>query len=199
MEKIVDEIIKKYCDRLEKLRTDDTQFDKYKFKLSEDGRKDINQFRRFSIGIGLFNNLKIPNDHTIVKRLFQEERKHRDAQTENYEYETIYMYGYFLSKFGNLEDIWEFAELKFDGSMDADCGFDTGFFLTYGKENLRQYLKNSTHKLKEKVERKIFKYESNYSDEDGVIYQESQIIYFDLKKPVSEPSLFCSSFNKEDD
>jgi hypothetical protein len=73
------------------------------------------------------------------------------------------------------------TKLKFDGTMDADAGFETRFFVTYGKERLRDYLNGSSHELKEKIEKKIFAHESDYSDKSGRRYQVGQIAFF-LKK-----------------
>jgi hypothetical protein len=89
-----------------------------------------------------------------------------------------------MSEFKVIEDIWDYAALKFDGTMDADMGFETGFFLTYGKENLRLLLQNSSHRLKDKIYNKIFYEETAYSDQDGAAYQEQQQAYFGLKRPL---------------
>lgn len=184
---MIQELIQKYIEKLNKLRANEEEFKNYEFTLSKDKKQDENQKNRFRIGVGLFNDLQIPEDYSIVKRLFEEELKHRNAKTENYDFEVIYMYCYFLSEFGKIEDVWQFAELKFDGSMDADLGFDTGFFLTFGKEELRHYLNKSTHRLKEKIQQKIFSNESWFTDENGMEYKENQISYFGLKEPILNP------------
>lgn len=148
--------------------------------------RDENQLNRQRLGVGLLNDLKIPHDYNIVKRLIKEETKHRLSNTENYEYEVIYLYYYLLSQFGVIEDIWDYAELKFDGSMDADSGFETGFFLTYGKENLRCFLQKSTHKLKDKIYNQVFSNGEVFSDSDGQSYKKQQKAYFGLAKPLKD-------------
>src|SRR5690349_5078828 len=146
---MIEKIINGYIADLKQLRENEAEFERYTFKLSIDGKRDENQLNRQRIAVGLLNDLNIPEDYKLVKRLIVEEVKHRQAATENYQYDVIYLYYYLLSEFGEIEDIWDFAALKFDGTMDSDSGFETGFFLTYGKENLREFLKSSTHKLKD--------------------------------------------------
>ena len=191
-------VIGKYIKKLDKLRVDEKEMDNYRFKLSKDKKKDINQSNRAALGIILYNYLKIPDDYLMIKTLFEEEIKHRNSKTENYEYEDIYMYAFLLSEFKKIEDIWPYAALKFDGSMDSDMGFEIGFFLTYGKENLRKYLSTSQHPLKKKIEDKIFDNESIYSDETGEEYRQQQIAYFDFRKPISDPLYFYKWVNEKE-
>lgn len=199
---MIDQIIQKYLDKLEKLRTDESEFEKYKFELLADKTNDKNCFNRFSIGVGFFNDLQVPDDYKLIKKLFKEEIKylnaHKKFNFENFAHEIIYMYSYFLSEFGKIEDIWSFAALKFDGSMDSDSGFETDFFLTYGKENLRKYLASSTHQLTNKIQERIFTSESCYSDESGQEYKENQISFFDFKKPINHPIRFYQSLNEKE-
>ena len=183
---MIEKIINRYLEDLQRLRENAVEFDRYEFKRSVDGKRDENQLNRLRIGVGLLNDLKIPDDYDIVKRLIQEEVKHRHANTENYEFEVIYLFFYLLSEFGVLENIWEFAELKFDGTMDSDTGFETGFFLTYGKERLRSFLKSSSHKLRDKIYDKVFSNESGFDDRDGQGYKEQQKAYFGLIQPLKD-------------
>lgn len=183
---MIEKIINRYIEDLRRLRENEGELELYEFKLSLDGTKDENQLNRQRIGIGLLNDLKIPDDYDIVKKLIKEETRHRLSNTENYEYEVIYLYYYLLSQFGVIEDIWDFAELKFDGTMDADSGFETGFFLTYGKENLRNFLQKSPHKLRDKIYRKVFADETAFSDDDGQGYNEQQKAYFGLTLPLKD-------------
>jgi len=183
---MIEQIINRYIEDLQRLRDDEVEFERYEFKLSNDGKKDENQLNRQRIGVGLSNDLKIPDDYGIVKRLIEEETRHRLSNTENYEFEVIYLYYYLLSQFGVIEDIWNFSELKFDGTMDADSGFETGFFLTYGKENLRSFLRKSSHKLRDKIYNKVFFDETAFSDSDGQSYIEQQRAYFGLAEPLKD-------------
>jgi hypothetical protein len=114
--------------------------------------------------------------------------KQISASIENDDFDVIYLLYYLISEFEVIEDIWGFAELKFDGTMDSDSGFETEFFLTYGKENLRYFLQNSTHKLKDKIYNKVFSNEAEYSDSDGQRYKEQQKAYFGLTKPLKDES-----------
>ncbi len=183
---MIEKIINSYIEDLQRLRESEVEFERYDFKLSEDGKKDENQLNRQRIGVGLLNDLKIPNDYNIVKRLIREETRHKLSNTENYDYEVIYLYYYLLSQFGVIEDVWSFAALKFDGTMDADSGFETGFFLTYGKDNLRRFLQETPHNLRDKIYRKIFSDETAFSDSDGQAYKEQQRAYFGFIKPLKD-------------
>lgn len=195
---MVEKIIHKYIQDLNRLREDEREFKKYTYTLSEDGKRDLNQFNRFTIGVGLFNDLRVPDDYSIVRRLFEEEVKHRHANTDNYDFEVIYMYCYFLSEFGVIEDIWDFAALKFDGTMDADSGFETGFFLTYGKEKLRHYVTSSNHRLQTRIIETVFSDETLYSEDSGKAYKEQQIAYLGLKKPVGIPLGFYMRLHEKE-
>jgi hypothetical protein len=181
---MIETIIDKYMNDLKRLREYEVEFKQYEFELSDDMRNDVNQLNRLRVAIGLLNDIKIPDDYNLVKRLLNEEIKHRTSSTQNYQFEVVYLYFYLLSEFKNIADIWDFATLKFDGTMDADSGFETGFFLTYGKENLRYYLQNSTHVLKDKVYDKVYYNESIFSDKDGQAYKDQQKAYFGLIKPL---------------
>lgn len=183
---MIENIIKRYIEDLRRLRENEGELERYKFKLSHDSTKDENQLNRQRIGVGLLNDLKIPDDYDIVKRLTQEETRHRLSNTVNYEYEVIYLYYYLLSHFGVIEDIWDFAELKFDGTMDSDSGFETGYFLTYGKEKLRKFLQDSPNQLSNKIYNKIFFSENAYSDDDGQDYKGQQKAYFGLVLPLKD-------------
>jgi hypothetical protein len=183
---MIEKIINRYIEDLRRLRENEGELERYEFKLSIDETKDENQLNRQRIGVGLLNDLKIPDDYNIVKKLTNEETKHRLSNTENYEYEVIYLYYFLLSQFEVIEDIWDFAELKFDGTMDADSGFETGFFLTYGKENLRKFLQKSSHILRDKIYKKVFTDETAFSDDDGQGYKEQQKAYFGLNKPLKD-------------
>lgn len=186
---MTEKTIQKYIDKLNKLRNDVAAFEEYRFHYDPKLEKDINQQKRYLIGIGLFNDLKIPEDYKLVKRLLAEEIKHRNSNANDYEYEVIYMYFYLISEFKQLDDIWEFAKFKFNGTMDADTGFETIHFLAYGKENLKAYLDQSNHELKGKILKKVFG-KNEYSDEDGTLYRESMIAYFDFKSPINNPLKF---------
>lgn len=183
---MIEAIIHSYIADLRQLRKHEAAFERYAFTLSADKKNDVNQLNRLRIGVGLLNDLIIPDDHTLVKRLIREEVIHRNAGTENYGFEVIYLLYYLLSEFGVIEDIWDFAALKFDGTMDADSGFETGFFLTYGKENLRRFLQRSSHKLKDKIYHRIFFDETAYSNKDGQAYKDQQAAYFGLKLPLTD-------------
>jgi hypothetical protein len=185
-QKMIEDIINTYINNLRRLRENEAEFEHYVFKRSDDGKRDENQLNRQRIGVGLLNDLKVPDDYHIVKRLMEEELRQRTSKTENYEFDVIYLYYYLLSEFGVIEDIWDFAALKFDGTMDSDTGFETGFFLTYGAENLRQFLQNSSHKLKDKIYDKVIYEDAACSDKDGQAYKEQQKAYFGLKKPLDD-------------
>ncbi len=181
---MIDNILDKYLEDLQALRENEAAFERYKFKLSEDKKRDENQINRLRIGIGLLNDLKIPEDYDLVKKLIEQEVRRKTTNTKNDTYDVLYLYYYLLSEFKVIEDIWDYAALKFDGTMDADMGFETGFFSTYGKENLRLLLQNSSHRLKDKIYNKIFYEETAYSDQDGAAYKEQQLAYFGLKRPL---------------
>ena len=183
---MTNQIIEDYKKELDLLRNNASEFEKYRFHLDEVTHRDINQHNRFTIGIGLFNDLRVPDDYGLVEKLLEEEIKHRNSQSINYNYEVIYMYFYFLSEFDNIEDIWKFASFKFDGTMDSDSGFETEFFLTYGKEKLMTYLKQANHALKEQILKKV----RDMDDEDGERYREGQVAYFGLKAPIQNPLNF---------
>jgi hypothetical protein len=183
---MIERIINRYIENVERLRESAVEIERYEFKLSADGKRDENQLNRLRIAVGLLNDLKIPDDYGIIKRLLSEQVKQISARIENDEFDVIYLLYYLISEFEVIEDIWGFAELKFDGTMDSDSGFETGFFLTYGKENLRYFLQNSTHKLKDKIHNKVFSNEAEYSDSDGQRYKEQQKAYFGLTKPLKD-------------
>ncbi|MBK8193812.1 MAG: hypothetical protein IPK76_11640 [Lewinellaceae bacterium] len=198
MKYMIEQIINRYIEDLRRLRENEGELERYEFKLSLDGTKDENQLNRQRIGVGLLNDLKIPDDYDIVKRLIKEETRHRLSSTENYEHEVIYLYYYLLSQFGVIEDIWDFAKLKFDGTMDADSGFETGFFLTYGKERLKKILQDSPNKLSNKIYKNIFVEETAFSDDDGQGYKEQQKSYFGLVLPLKDaPSNYLWIREKE--
>jgi hypothetical protein len=199
---MIDRVIQKYLDKLDKLRTDVDEFKEYEFELLEDESNDRNCLNRFTIGVGFFNDLRVPDDYQLIKRLFNEEVRYRNAHEkyrfDDYEYETIYMYSYFLTEFANIEDIWEFAKLKFDGSMDSYSGFETGFFLTYGKDKLRNYLKRSNHQLAKRIQKEVFNNKFYDLDRLGGEYKEGLIKYFGFKKPITCPILFFQSLNERE-
>lgn len=183
---MIEKIINRYIEDLHRLRENEAEFERYEFIVSDDRKRDENQRNRQRIGVGLLNDLKVPDDYTIVKRLIKEETRHRSANTENYAFEVLYLYYYLLSQFGVIEDIWDFAALKFDGTMDADSGFETGYFLTYGKENLRRLLQKSSHPLKDKIYEKVFSNETEFNESAGQAYMEQQRAYFGLVKPLND-------------
>ncbi len=74
---MIEKIINSYIEDLQRLRESEVEFERYDFKLSEDGKKDENQLNRQRIGVGLLNDLKIPDDYNIVKRLIREETRHK--------------------------------------------------------------------------------------------------------------------------
>lgn len=76
---MIERIINRYLEDLQRLRENAVEFDRYEFKWSVDRKRDENQLNRLRIGVGLLNDLKIPDDYDIVKRLIHEEVKHRGA------------------------------------------------------------------------------------------------------------------------
>lgn len=87
---MIEDIINTYIKNLRRLRENEAAFEHYAFKRSDDGKRDENQLNRQRIGVGLLNDLKVPDDYHIVKMLIEEERRHRVSNTENYEYDVIY-------------------------------------------------------------------------------------------------------------
>lgn len=191
----MEELINKYISELNTLRiTED--YSKYNIKI--ESNEDINQINRYRIGVGLFNNLNTKADYQIVKHLLSEQISCMKLNPGNFDHEIIYMYFYFISEFKNIEDIWDYAHLKFSGDMDSDIGFDTEFFLVYGKENLKTYLNSSNHKLRDKVYSKIFSDENYFSDNSAEEYKINIISFFGFKRPIANPLHFCKILNEKE-
>jgi hypothetical protein len=187
-------LIEKYINELNDLRTR-KDFSKYNVKIELN--QDVNQINRYRIGVGLFNNLNTESDYQIVKHLFSEQIACMKSNSINFDNEILYMYFYFISEFKNIEDIWDYAELKFSGGMDSDIGFDTEFFLVYGKEDLRNYLKASTHTLKDKIYSIIFENELSYDDTSAEEYKNNKISFFGFKKPITNNLHFCQTLDEK--
>ena len=193
----MNKIIDKYIDELQQLRKDPLKLSSYSFILDPLTHEDINQEKRYLLGVGLFNDLHIDKDYELVRSLLDEEIKQRNAGTANYNKDVIHMYFYFLSQFKNINDIWTFAEFKYGGTFKDEFSFDTGFFLVYGKEKLKTYLKKSDHRLKEKVYQSVFGH-AKYSNIDGIFYQKTQIRYFGFKIPIPNPLEFYQTLKEWD-
>ncbi len=191
----MDILVDKYITELTVLRIK-KDFSKYNVKIELN--EDINQIHRYRIGVGLFNSLNIESDYQIVKHLFSEQINCMKINPQNFDHEILNMYFFFISEFKIMDDIWDYAELKFAGDMDSDLGFDTEFFLAYGKENIRNYLKSSTHKLKDTIYSKIFSHELAYDDNSGRDYRINKISFFGLKKPITDNLHFCSTLNERE-
>jgi hypothetical protein len=66
---MIERIINRYIENVERLRESAVEIERYEFKLSADGKRDENQLNRLRIAVGLLNDLKIPDDYGIIKGL----------------------------------------------------------------------------------------------------------------------------------
>jgi len=184
------ELINSYKNDLVALR-ETGDYSKYVVKIIND--IDENQINRYRLGAALFNHLNIEKDYIIVSIILNEQLKSGESQPNNWDHEILYMYFYFISRFSILEDIWKYAELKFS-DWDSDTGFDTEFFLTYGKDKLMLYLSNIAHPLKERLIDRI----NSFEDSDAQSYEINKISFFGFKLPIENELHACQTLQERE-
>lgn len=171
----------------------------YKFEGINDEEEIEKQKMRYKIGVGLFNELKIPDDYEFVSFLFDQETKLRKSEIENQEPDVLYLYAYFLSRFKNIDDIWKFLDVKYI-DFDSEIGFDTNYFLTFKVSDVSKLLKETNHKKKDLLIKTlgIEKEDINFDEEEFQRWEHGKVEYYDFVKPVKRPLKFYRLFEEKE-
>jgi hypothetical protein len=167
-----------YKIRLKQLRENPELLRDISIESSKD--ENYNQITRNKVLIALYNDIK-PDDYEIVNFIFKEENTLRKSNliVVEYEVEVLYLSAYLLTKFDLIEDIWKFFDSK-TTDFDSTIGFDTEYLLSYGVNEVINYLKNNSNPNAKKLIELISDENLNlvYNQEDIETWKRFKYEYF---------------------
>ncbi len=138
-----------YQNQLKELRENPNLLDNLSIESAKDN--NYNQIARNKVLIAIFNDIKT-SDYNIVNYIFIAEKELRQSKKsiENYEVDVLYLAAYLLTKFNNIDDIWQFWNSK-ETDFDSSIGFDTEYLLSFGVDKVLEYLRLCDNPNKEKL------------------------------------------------
>ena len=101
----------------------------------------------------LINQEKIKKYHSLIKKLFLEEKDFRISGRKAIDedaFERIYVCAIFLYMIWDVEDIFIMYDVK-HSNFDLACWFDLGYLLWAGYEETINYLENSTYEYSNSI------------------------------------------------
>ncbi|OJJ18833.1 hypothetical protein BKI52_25005 [marine bacterium AO1-C] len=134
---------------LNRIRGDQSLWGELAWKKAESGEDyfDENALKRAKILFALQWDLQ-PNDEDLLRFLFSEEIKDRNADPFQGGSEALSTGGYLLASFKNPANVWLLAQAK-SANFDTHCGFDYQHLLSAGVQATFAYVQEQENPLKE--------------------------------------------------
>ena len=167
---------------------------------NENGKNEISkQLKRYKLGVGLFNDFDIDKDYEFVSFMFNQELQLRKTEIKNQDTDVLYLYAFFLSKFKRIEDVWKFVDAK-SIDFDSSIGFDTYYFMTFGVDEIYDYINKIDNGKKESLIQFIGtkKEDILFDQEEFENWEKSKYWYYDFVKPIKRPLGFYRLFDHKD-
>ena len=167
---------------------------------NEDGNIEISkQIKRYKLGVGLFNDFDIDTDYEFVSFIFNQELQLRKSEIKNQNTDVLYLYAFFLSKFKRIEDVWKFVDAK-SIDFDSSIGFDTYYFMTFGVDEIYDYVNKTDNNKKELLIKFIGtkKEDILFDQEEFENWEKGKYDYYDFVKPIKRPLSFYRIFDHKE-
>lgn len=157
------------------------------------------QLKRYKLGVGLFNVLNLNEDYEYVSFMFDQELKLHKSEIGRHKPDVLYMYAFLLSKFGQIEDVWKFLEAKYI-DFDSGIGFDTYYFMTFGIDEIYNYVSKTQNEKKELLIKTIGtkKEDIHFDQEEFERWEKGKYEYYDFVKPIKRPMSFYQLFEHKE-
>lgn len=191
------DLIDRYIRKLEEIRNA-SNWSSLEYVGVDEEEELRRQKERYKIGVGLFNNLLIPEDYDLVSFLFDQEINLRKSKVKNQEADVLYLYAYFLSRFKKIDDVWKFVDAKYI-DFDTVIGFDTNYFFTFGLIEIYHLATNTDHKKRDLLVKAIGKRREDtfYDADEFQKWEEGRVEYYDFVKPIKNSLNFYRIFDEK--
>jgi len=191
-------LIDQYISNYESFRNSNN-WESLKFENQSKEIEIEKQTKRFKLGVGLFNKLNVNKDYEFVSFMFDQELALHKSKIGRHNPDVLYMYAFFLSRFSQIEDVWKFLEAKYI-DFDSGIGFDTYYFMTFGIDEIYNYVTKTENVKKELLIKTIGtkKEDINYDQEEFERWSKGKYEYYDFVKPIKRPMSFYKLFNHKD-